>query len=101
MGGAAFSSARMRIRELNNVIGSKESGLDAHIQDLCDQIGEREAAHELGISRTALRRAMSLGSQAVSRPYAAVLRVKSNRVALRQTALKTFFRRERWNGDKR
>jgi hypothetical protein len=45
--------------------------LDKHLRDLCRQLGEREASRKLGISRTALRRAMRLGAEAMSQRCAA------------------------------
>ena len=41
--------------------------LDKRLRELCRELGEREAARKLGISRTALRRAMRLGVEAMSR----------------------------------
>jgi hypothetical protein len=41
--------------------------LDAGLRELCCELGEREAARKLEISRTALRRAMKLGAEAMSR----------------------------------
>jgi hypothetical protein len=48
--------------------GVDEGGnsLDGRIRALTDQIGERSAAKQLGISRTALRRALKLGTDALS-----------------------------------
>jgi hypothetical protein len=40
--------------------------LDATIRDLCDKVGEREAAKMIGISRTALRRALKRGAARLS-----------------------------------
>ncbi len=49
--------------------GVDESGgsLDAAILELCEKIGERTAAHTLGVSRTALRRALKSGVEGLSR----------------------------------
>jgi len=47
--------------------------LDAAIQHLSDKLGERRAAKAIGISRTALRRALKLGSSEVSRSIGACL----------------------------
>ena len=44
-----------------------EGVLDTRIRRLCDDIGERAAAEELGISRTALRRALEMGVAEMSR----------------------------------
>jgi hypothetical protein len=41
--------------------------LDTNLRELCRQVGEREAARKLEISQTALRRAMRLGAEAMSR----------------------------------
>ena len=41
--------------------------LDLSLRELCRELGEREAARKLEISRTALRRAMKLGAEAMSR----------------------------------
>jgi hypothetical protein len=41
--------------------------LDLSLRELCREEGEREAARKLEISRTALRRAMKLGAEAMSR----------------------------------
>jgi hypothetical protein len=41
--------------------------LDLSLRDLCRELGEREAARKLEISRTALRRGMKLGVKAMSR----------------------------------
>jgi DNA polymerase family B len=50
--------------------------LDKHLRDLCRQLGEREASRKLGISRTALRRAMRLGAEAMSRAMRGRLRTR-------------------------
>ncbi len=41
--------------------------LNAQIRELCQQVGERAAAQKLGISRTALRRALKCGVGGLSR----------------------------------
>jgi hypothetical protein len=43
-----------------------DDALDERIRRVCRELGEREAARQLGISRSALRRAKSLGSSAMS-----------------------------------
>jgi hypothetical protein len=43
--------------EIECGVDESEDSLDAAIRELCRKIGERIAAHKLGISRTALRRA--------------------------------------------
>ena len=47
--------------------------LDGNIRALTDQIGERWAAKQLGVSRTALRRALKCGAAAMSRSTRAQL----------------------------
>jgi hypothetical protein len=47
--------------------------LDLGLRELCRQLGERVAARKLEISRTALRRAMRLGAEAMSRAIASRL----------------------------
>jgi DNA polymerase elongation subunit (family B) len=47
--------------------GQTADELDLSLRELCRELGEREAARKLAISRTALRRAMSLGVKAMSR----------------------------------
>jgi len=53
--------------EIEYGVAENDSSLDRRIRAICDEIGERQAAQNLGISRTALRRAMRLGTQALSR----------------------------------
>jgi hypothetical protein len=48
-------------------VGRAADGLDARLAELTREVGEREAAQKLGISRTALRRAMRLGVEGMSR----------------------------------
>jgi hypothetical protein len=53
--------------EIEYGIGSVADDLDSCLRGLCRELGEREASRKLGISRTALRRAMKLGARAMSR----------------------------------
>jgi hypothetical protein len=53
--------------EIEYGIGSVADDLDSCLRGLCRELGEREASRKLGISRTALRRAMKLGAKAMSR----------------------------------
>jgi hypothetical protein len=53
--------------EIEYGVGQTAGDLDSHLRDLCRELGEREAARKLEISRTALRRAMKLGAEAMSR----------------------------------
>jgi hypothetical protein len=53
--------------EIEYGVGPTADDLDAGLRELCRQVGEREAARKLEISRTALRRAMSLGVELASR----------------------------------
>jgi hypothetical protein len=53
--------------EIEYGVGLTADDLDKHLRDLCRELGEREASRKLGISRTALRRAIRLGVEAVSR----------------------------------
>jgi hypothetical protein len=53
--------------EIEYGVGQSAHDLHARLRDLCREVGEREAARKLGISRTALRRAMRLGVEAMSR----------------------------------
>lgn len=48
-------------------VGRAADDLDAQLAELSREVGEREAAKKLGISRTALRHAMRLGAVAMSR----------------------------------
>jgi hypothetical protein len=47
--------------------GQTADALDLSLRELCRELGEREAARKLEISRTALRRGMKLGVKAMSR----------------------------------
>jgi DNA polymerase family B len=47
--------------------GQTADALDLSLRELCRELGEREAARKLEISRTALRRAIRLGAEAMSR----------------------------------
>ena len=51
--------------------------LDVRLRELCREVGEREAAQKLGISRTALRRALKLGVEAMSRAMLSRLGLKA------------------------
>jgi hypothetical protein len=51
--------------------------LNYKIRDVCDEIGERLAAERLGISRTALRRALKVGGAKMSRSIRARLATAS------------------------
>jgi hypothetical protein len=53
--------------EIEYGVGQTADALDAGLREICRQVGEREAARKLEISRTALRRAMKLGAEAMSR----------------------------------
>jgi hypothetical protein len=46
---------------------ASESSLDGKIRALCGEVGERAAAEKIGISRTALRRALKVGVAGMSR----------------------------------
>jgi hypothetical protein len=56
--------------------GSDEDpgALDAEVRKLCETIGQRSVARRFGLSRTALRRALKLGADALSRSVRARLR---------------------------
>ena len=62
--------------------GAGENGhlLDAKIRKLCEEIGQRDAARRLGISRTALRRAQKLGAAVMSRSMRARLARRWNEI---------------------
>ena len=60
-GKSAISLARLTTRKLNMASTEKRGFIDAAILELCEKIGERTAAHTLGVSRTALRRALKSG----------------------------------------
>ena len=53
--------------EIEYGVDESDGSLDAAIRELCDQFGERAAAQNLGISRTALRRALKCGVGSLSR----------------------------------
>jgi hypothetical protein len=53
--------------EIEYGVDENESLLNSKIRDVCDEIGERVAAERIGISRTALRRALKLGVGSLSR----------------------------------
>jgi hypothetical protein len=53
--------------EIEYRVGQTADDLDLSLRELCRKLGEREAARKLEISRTALRRAMRLGAEAMSR----------------------------------
>jgi predicted DNA-binding protein (UPF0251 family) len=48
-------------------VDENEILLNSKIRDLCDEVGERVAAERIGISRTALRRALKVGVGKMSR----------------------------------
>jgi hypothetical protein len=47
--------------EIEYGVDKYESLLNSKIRDVCDEVGERVAAERIGISRTALRRALKVG----------------------------------------
>jgi len=53
--------------EIEYGIDEGASALDAAVRGLCEKIGQRAAAKQLGVSRTALRRALNSGADAMSR----------------------------------
>jgi hypothetical protein len=53
--------------EIEYGVGQTAEALDSGLRELCRELGEREAARKLRISRTALRRAVRLGAEAMSR----------------------------------
>ena len=53
--------------EIEYGVGLNADALSARLQALCHEVGEREASRNLGISRTALRRAGRLGVEGTSR----------------------------------
>ena len=53
--------------EIEYGVDESDGSLDAAIREMCDQFGERGAAQNLGISRTALRRALKCGVRSLSR----------------------------------
>jgi hypothetical protein len=52
--------------EIEYGVDQSDGSLDAAIRELCDKFGERAAAQNLGISRTALRRALKCGAGELS-----------------------------------
>jgi hypothetical protein len=60
--------------EIESGFGEDGGTLDAAIRKLCEAIGERSAAEQFGLSRTALRRALKLGADALSRSSRAKVR---------------------------
>jgi hypothetical protein len=52
--------------EIEYGVGQTDNDLDLSLRELCREVGEREAARKIGISRTALRRAKRLGAEAMS-----------------------------------
>jgi len=62
--------------EIEYGVGQTFDALDLGLRELCRELGEREAARKLGISRTALRRAMRLGAEAMSRAMCSRLAAK-------------------------
>ena len=48
--------------------------LDAAVRGLCEKLGQRAAAKQLGVSRTALRRALKVGAGSLSRSARARVR---------------------------
>ena len=57
-----------------------EVSLNAKINDLCSAVGERMSAEKIGISRTALRRAMKLGIAKMSRSMRVRLARRCNEI---------------------
>jgi hypothetical protein len=53
--------------EIEYTVDECDGSLDAAIRELCNQFGERAAAQNLGISRTALRRVLKCGVGNLSR----------------------------------
>jgi hypothetical protein len=68
--------------EIEYGVGQTADALDLSLRELCRQVGEREAARKLEISRTALRRAMRLGAEAMSRAIRSRLRTRVQPKAL-------------------
>jgi hypothetical protein len=52
--------------EIEYGVGQTADALNLGLRELCRELGEREAARKLEISRTALRRAIKLGAEAMS-----------------------------------
>jgi hypothetical protein len=55
-------------------VGDDGGTLDVAIRKLCEAIGQRSAAEQLSLSRTALLRALKLGADALSRSTRAKVR---------------------------
>lgn len=53
--------------EIEYGVDLSASALDAAVHGLCHKIGQRAAAKQLGVSRTALRRAVKVGACSLSR----------------------------------
>ena len=68
--------------EIEYGVGQTADDLDLSLRELCRELGEREAARKLEISRTALRRAMKLGAEAMSRAIRGRLRTRVQPKAL-------------------
>jgi hypothetical protein len=68
--------------EIEYGVGQTADALDLSLRKLCRELGEREAARKLEISRTALRRAMKLGAEAMSRAIRGRLRTRVQPKAL-------------------
>jgi DNA polymerase family B len=62
--------------EIEYGVGQTFDALDLGLRELCRELGEREAARKLGISRTPLRRAIRLGAEAMSRAMCSRLAAK-------------------------
>jgi hypothetical protein len=68
--------------EIEYDVGQTADAPDLSLRELCRELGEREAARKLEISRTALRRAMKLGAEAMSRAIRGRLRTRVQPKAL-------------------
>jgi hypothetical protein len=68
--------------EIEYGVGQTADEPDLSLRELCRELGEREAARKLEISRTALRRAMKLGTEAMSRAIRGRLRTRVQPKAL-------------------
>jgi ribosomal protein S14 len=53
--------------EVEYGVDQRADDVDVRLREQCRELGEREAARQLGISRTSLRQAMRLGADAMSR----------------------------------
>jgi hypothetical protein len=60
--------------EIEYGVDESNASLDAAIRELCERTGERVSAEKLGISRTALRRALKRGVGSLSRATRARVR---------------------------